>query len=192
MGLPLEGVEKSVCEWGGDKKRFWIYIYILMNSGDVESQSSFLWKTVLWEGLAHQYCLGVWAMKQRGQWGQTQVGPWEPMMVDAQALGGCEPVVCAEDQHCGGAGGSSEKPLGWELALSCYLSLHLPPPPDPECTCCHPGVPFLVHLLLLTMWQPGRKLAGAHPDHPVPPPMMGTVTHTHAMTLFLSARVVRG
>lgn len=39
-------------------------------------------------------------MKQRGQWGQTQAGPWEPLMVDAQALGGCEPVVCTEDCHC--------------------------------------------------------------------------------------------
>lgn len=52
----------------------------------MESQGSFLWKTVLWEGLAHQYCLGVWAMKQRGQWGQTQVGPWEPMTVEGVNL----------------------------------------------------------------------------------------------------------
>lgn len=27
-------------------------------------------------------------MKQRGQWGQTQVGPWEPMMVDVGPLEG--------------------------------------------------------------------------------------------------------
>lgn len=38
-----------------------------------------------------------------------------------------------------GAGGSSEKPLGWAWpATALILSLSS----DPECTCCHPGIPL--------------------------------------------------
>lgn len=52
-------------------------------------------------------------------------------MVELQALGGCEPAVCAEGRPCRSFSDlvavSSEKMLGWELALSChnpkYLSL---------------------------------------------------------------------